>query len=587
MFSFRQKIFISYITAFFLFIAILFPFVNSTVDDIIRRSMIERADELIIQLQKAPDEEALVTELQNTKYKIFFRVGLYNEDRRIIYDTAGRRRMEGDYTERKIDHPEIEKAFNEGMGFHTTHSDISDGATVYFAKKFNFKGKWYVIRMSVLESFVSGFTRNFQVGFTILATGALLLFTIMTWFIINHLTSPIQQIIRAIRPYQEGQYPTIPKIKIRSTNPNDDFGRLAYTLNSLSDKIQSHINLLTNERNEKEVVLESLGEGVVAVNEDMVVTYANNMALRLLQVQRQDLVNKNFKVTNHPKLEALLQQCQEQERVLLDQLVLRLNGQKVYLEIVAAPSRSRMGAVLVMQDKTSHYRVLEMRKDFVANASHELKTPITIIRGYAETLSDNPDMPKEVTKEVTSKIVRNCERMTTLITDLLALSDIEHLAESRLSNCDLQQVINGCCHDLEEAYPTAKVKVEVEPDIDFTILADEELIAHAVTNLLENAAKYSTPPAEITISLKHLNNEIQMIVADKGIGIPKESLPNIFERFYTVDRMHSKKMGGSGLGLSLVETIIEKHFGRIAVDSEVGVGTTFTITLPVKRSEGH
>ncbi|MEM1282865.1 MAG: PAS domain-containing sensor histidine kinase, partial [Chlamydiota bacterium] len=316
---------------------------------------------------------------------------------------------------------------------------------------------------------------------------------------------------------------------------------------------------------------------------DFIVNYANLAALKFLDLTSEELVGKPFSVTNQPKCDELLRLCMESEEALTDDLIEKIEGRKVYFDIVAAPKKEQSGAVLVLQDKSSHYRILEMRKDFIANASHELKTPITIIRGFAETLHDNPTLPEDTTVEITSKIVRNCLRMTSLIKDLLTLADIEHLSESRLTVCDLIHLIDNCEQMLHDAHPTAIVNIDIENGKDFNIIADSQLLELAVINLIENAAKYSNPPAHITISLRHLGEKVELSVTDKGIGIPKEDIENVFHRFYTVDKAHSQKMGGSGLGLSLVETIIDKHLGKIWVESEVGKGTTFTMQLPIKR----
>lgn len=585
MLSFRQKIFISYITIFFLFIALLFPFATRTVNDIVAKSMIERADELIEVLSASPDDYGMVTKLKNSKHKVFFRIGVYNQDHKVLYDSHAKRRLGPNFSqEYVIDHPEVNEAYAHGVGTFEDYSDISDQKMYYLAKSFDFHGQKYVLRVAVPHNYVMDFTQNFEIGFLGLATAVLLLFTIMTWFIINHLTNPIQQIINAVRPYQEGDQATIPKIDVNTTNPKDDFGRLANTLNSLSDRVQLHINTLTKERNEKVAVLESLVEGVIAVDDEMNVTYANNMALRFLDVSREDIVGKSFENSGQQRYYELVKHSLDEDKTLTDNLILKIDGRKVYLHIVAIPKKERSGCVLVIQDKSSDYRIIEMRKDFIANASHELKTPITIIRGFAETLYDNPTLPEETMIEVTGKIVRNCERMTNLIKDLLTLADIEHLSESRLTPCNLTHLVENCVSMLHDAHPTAEVEVDIEADKEFDILADTQLLELAVFNLLENAAKYSNPPAEIKVSLKTTGTNVVLSVADKGIGIPKEDVENVFQRFYTVNKAESRKKGGAGLGLSLVETIIDKHLGKISVESEVGVGTTFTVVLPLKRS---
>ena len=580
MFSFRQKIFIIYVIVFLIFITLMFPFASRTVNKIAAKAMEDRATELIAQIQSAPNNDALIRRLKEQKPTIFFRVSVITDEKKVLYDSHTKRLLGPRFSQEYIvDHPEVLEAFDKGIGYYDDYSELLEQKFAYMAKAFDFHGKTYVIRSAFPYKYVMDLTRDCEIGFLWLATAILLLFSVMTWFIINQLMSPIQQIINAVKPYQEGLQNTIPEIKLRSSS--DEFGKLAMTLNSLSLKIQKHINSLTDERNEKEAILESLVEGVIAIDREMKVTYANSMALKLLGFERENLINQNFSITNQQKCQSLLAACQREKRALTDTLTIKKEGKITHLDIVAATKGQENGAILVMQDKTTHYKLLEMRKDFIANASHELKTPITIIRGFAEALHDNPDLPKETTLLVTQKIVKNCQRMTNLIKDLLTLSDVENLPQSRLVECDLYEMIQNCCDSLQNVFPDAMMRIHKSSDEDMYLLADPSLIELAMSNLIENAAKYSVPPAQIDITLEKEGNWIKITLADQGIGIPPEDVEHIFERFYTVDKAHSQKLGGSGLGLSIVQTIIYKHFGQITVSSEVGKGTTFTIRLPI------
>ncbi|MCA9043170.1 MAG: PAS domain-containing protein, partial [Planctomycetaceae bacterium] len=431
--------------------------------------------------------------------------------------------------------------------------------------------------------YIEEVTKDFEFGFLGSAIAILLLFSIMTWFIINYLTRPIQQIITAVKPYQEGVSPTIPQIYLKPENRSDEFGKLASTLNSLSVKIRSHIESLTSERNEKEAVLESLVEGVIAVDNQNNIVFANTMACKLLNLKQSSILNEPLEALKQPKCADLVRMCQSDEKVMTDTLEIKLHGDKRFFDLVAAPKKDATGAILVLQDKTEHYKLIEMRKDFVANASHELKTPITIIQGFAEALHDNPDLPLETSSEITSKIVRNCIKMTMLIKDLLTLTDIEHIPESRLLETDLLDLITTVKSTVQDAYPDADITIHADPEEYYLLLADPYLLELAFNNLIENAAKYSPPPAKVDVTLTTENDRLRIEIADQGYGIPKHELENIFQRFYRVDTSRAKKVGGSGLGLSIVETIIAKHFGEISVQSEEGKGSTFTVFLPTKR----
>jgi two-component system phosphate regulon sensor histidine kinase PhoR len=585
MFSFRQKIFVSYLTVFLVFILLMFPFVTRWVQTIVFQAMEARATEIIMNIKDAPNNDALIRRLKDQKSLMFFRCSIISHEHKVLYDSHTKRLLGPKFSQDYIvDHPEVIQAFRENVGYHEDYSQILNQKFSYFAKAFDFHGKVYVLRTAFPYQYVREIIHDFEMGFLGLAILILLLFSFMTWFAIHYLTKPIQRIINAVKPYQEGTQHVLPAIELGRGNANDDFHKLAFTLNSLSAKIQGHIDNLTKERNEKETILESLAEGVIAVDVEMQVTYANHMATKLINFNGENFIGKSFALLQQERCNVLLQECQKEKKTLNDTLELYRDGKKLYLDIVATPKKDNAGAVLVLQDKTAHYKIFEMRRDFIANASHELKTPITVIRGFAEALHDNPELPAEMQREITSKIVRSCNRMTALIKDLLTLADIENIPSSRLSLCDLYDLAERCHSMLSEVFPDAQVSIEKRQQ-EVTLIADMDLLELALMNLMENAAKYSNPPARIQVILDETPQEVIIQVADQGIGIPLADQEHIFDRFYTVDKAHSQKMGGSGLGLSIVKTIVEKHCGTITLQSELGKGSTFTIRLPKQKKD--
>jgi two-component system phosphate regulon sensor histidine kinase PhoR len=315
---------------------------------------------------------------------------------------------------------------------------------------------------------------------------------------------------------------------------------------------------------------------VIAVDKQMQVTYLNPIAKKFLSLD-DSIIGQSFSLAKESKSYGLLEKCQQARAVQSDALEVKQDGQKLFVDLIAAPKDD--GAVLVLQDQSPHYKMVEMRKGFIANASHELKTPITIIRGFAETLHDNPNLEKGQTLTITEKIVNSCNRMTTLIQDLLKLADLEKLPEARLQMCDVKKILQKGIDAVQLIYPESQIEVIADND-SYLLHADPSLLELAFTNLLENGAKYSEPPAQLKITLRKKRDKLKIMIQDQGIGIPKEDLPHIFERFYRVDKARSRKMGGSGLGLSIVQTIIEKHYGTIGATSVIGKGSTFEITFP-------
>lgn len=580
MLSFRQKILISYLLVLLLLLLLLFPFASHTVRTITSKALKHRAKELILKLDDSEGLPNLIQSLRNEQPQFFFRVTLLNEQGRLLYDSHAENligvSLKNNY---QATQAEINQALEEGTGYNEEFSSLMDQKMIYVARAFSFHDQILILRLAFPFREVDELIGQFEIGFLSLASIILLLFSVMTWIIINHLSRPIQQIIQAIKPYQEGVQEVIPTIELsHASSDKDDFVKLAQTLNSLSERIQNHIDTLISERNKRETILESLGEGVIAVDAKLIVNYANTVALKLLNVIREDLIGHPLSVTKENKLHILLKECLQQGKTVTTQVLLQ-HVPRIYLEVLAAPLDNRNGALLVLQDKSSHFKAVEMGKDFIANASHELKTPITIIRGFAETLHDHPDLPQAMSADITMKIVRNCKRMETLVKNLLTLADIENLPKSRLQECDLYDLASNCKQLILAVYPQTEIEIHA-PSEPIYLIADPHLLELAIMNLLDNGAKYSTQPAKIDLYLDQKKDKVFIKVADKGIGIPPDDLDKIFDRFYTVNKAHSRKLGGSGLGLSIVKTIIDKHMGKISVTSTLGEGTSFHVMLP-------
>ena len=587
--SFRKKIIISQIISFLIFFAALFPLIEKIASILVRGSLIESTAELKDLLKKAGTEQELIQSLKRQEYYTFFRMTIINDKGVVIFDTHLGRLLGNEFKPFYMTlQPEIKQALDKGTGYVIAKSDTFRGRFAYVAETFQFQGKTYILRTAFPYQQIEDLTENFQIGILIFSFLVLLFFNALILFIFNRLNRPIREIIRAIRPGPTGSESEIPEIILtKATKTPDEFQRLAGAFNALSHRIQEKIDDLRGERNEKEAILESLGEGVVAVNEVMETLYINQTASKMLGVVRSEIMNHSFEAKGAKVNKELMQtardlllRCQEEETIVTDSFSFG-EEHRTFIDLVAAPKGQGKGAIIVLQDKTQRYRVVAMGKDFVANASHELRTPITIIKGYAETLHDFPDLPKEQYNEITDKISRNCERMETLVRSLLTLTDIENIPEDSFAETELTTLLTNCRHIVKSVYSDAKVTINSSED-KVLIQADAGLLELALVNLLDNAAKYSEGPAQITINLSlTASGDVMIKIADQGRGIPKEDIANIFQRFYRVDKTHSRRLGGAGLGLSIVKTIIAKHGGAIEVESTLGQGTTFTIILPM------
>lgn len=452
-----------------------------------------------------------------------------------------------------------------------------------FTFPFSFQNKEYILKLGFPNEDLKKQRSTFIFATFSLSATILLLFALLAGIIVQVLTKPIKQIIAAIKSYRGGKEEFLPQIHLPHVSPKDDFGKLTETLNLLSKKIESQLSTLTKEKNNKSAILESLGEGVIAVDAAMTVIYINHVAEVFLDLPKDQILGKSFVLAKQEKCHQLIVEAQTRGQPVLAVLQLEKKPKR-FLDAAAVP-RGKEGAILVLQDRTSLHKVIELGRDFIANASHELKTPITIIRGFAETLHDHPELSHDTYKEITAKIVSNCERMEKLVRNLLTLAAIdEGLPRSRLQESDIEDLAQTAAQTILTIHPNAQIKINIVGEQPYLFL-DPDLVLQAIINLIDNAVKYSKPPADVTVTIERNEKEMKIKVTDKGLGIPQEDLDKIFERFFAVDKTYSRSLGGSGLGLSIVARIVEKHQGKITVDSELGKGSTFTLIFPVLEED--
>ena len=258
-----------------------------------------------------------------------------------------------------------------------------------------------------------------------------------------------------------------------------------------------------------------------------------------------------------------------------------------HFEIYGAPIISNdnewKGIVLVFHDITELKKLEQVRKDFVANVSHELKTPVTSIKGFAETLLDGAMNERETLHSFLQIIQKESDRLQSLIYDLLELSRIEREGfQLTIERVDLHQIVHDVLHTLEKNAAKKRISLAYENGRSCIIEGDRLRIQQILFNLVTNAISYTPPRGKVTVTLSEENDHVKLSVNDTGIGIEKEEIPRIFERFYRVDKARSRNSGGTGLGLAIVKHLVDAHKGDIVVDSELGKGSCFTVLLPKK-----
>jgi len=316
--------------------------------------------------------------------------------------------------------------------------------------------------------------------------------------------------------------------------------------------------------------LDFLKEGLIVIDQNKNIQYMNRYAKELLKVKNPEGKRFSQVVKNnylYSLISADIKNELKEEIVIDDDIflakVLNINGKKV----------------IHFQDITPFEIYKQAKKDFVSNVSHELKTPITVLKGVIETIEDeeNPQIIKEFLKKAKKRI----HQMDSLINDLLILAKLESKEEKiQKKKVKLRGLVNQVFDDLQHIASEKNVNLKNSISTDFTVFVDEKKFSILLKNLIENAIKYNKQGGSVYLNAEKLDEYVLISVSDTGIGIPKESLPLIFERFYRVDKSRSRNVGGTGLGLSIVKHITEAHNGKVEVESQVGKGTKFTIKLP-------
>lgn len=321
--------------------------------------------------------------------------------------------------------------------------------------------------------------------------------------------------------------------------------------------------------------LNDLSEGIIWLDKNLKVFYQNR-AVEIIILKRLPKRKLSFSQTI----------LSDQEESILH----AIQSAKKKEHLFFTPSKSSTialtilpiskGYLLTLTNCSSFDQVIAKEKSFISNASHELRTPITIIKGFAETLRDLPNISKEMSKEMIRKIVKNCVRMESVIKSLLVMTDLDQCSSLKVEECDINQLVEQTSKSAIALYPQAQIDCYFDQE-QALIQGSSHLLEVLLRNLIQNGVKYSQEKPIVSVTVEHKKDSLSLKVKDKGIGMDREELNRVFDRFYTVDKAHSRKMGGAGLGLSIVKKIISLHQGKVSLSSSKGVGTEVVMELPL------
>jgi two-component system phosphate regulon sensor histidine kinase PhoR len=370
----------------------------------------------------------------------------------------------------------------------------------------------------------------------------------------------------------------------------EEFAAVAESLNHMAEELGDKIGTLTRERNEREAVLSSMVEGVLAVDPDERIIAVNAAAAGLIHATPQEAEGRTVQeVIRNPDLQRVVAHTLSGHEPVEADIVMRVGAEDRYLQAngtllhAGDDDATPVGAVVVFNDVTRLKRLEAVRRDFVANVSHELKTPVTSIKGFAETLEDGALDDPDTARRFVRIIAGQADRLNSIIGDLLALSTLEQREnEPRLTleEADVCDVLHVAVEVCELKAQARSIAIAVTCTTCVLAAVNPPLLEQAVVNLVDNAVKYSPEGGSVEVGLVEVADEIVISVRDQGPGVPREHLPRLFERFYRVDKARSRDLGGTGLGLAIVKHIAQAHGGRVSVDSRLGQGSTFRIHLP-------
>lgn len=489
--------------------------------------------------------------------------------------------------------PEVIPALAGETGYSVRRSRTLSESMLYAAIPVELKAPDHrgVLRLAIPTTAIDAMLSALQWKICAIALAVIGLAALLSLYSARRISRPLEEMKRGAEQLTKGRIDQL--VKISSEHMSMEMAGLAGSINQMAEQINRRIRIIIQQRNELEAVFSSMADSVVAIDADKKIIRMNQAATNLFALPSEVVKGKAVQgvIRNAYLLEmidlTLSHNSQQEQKITL------FNGtDPILLQTHAVPLRDEdnksMGVLLVMNDLTKLNRLENIRQDFVANVSHELKTPITAIKGYVETLLDGALDDQDNARRFLSIVVRQANRLDAIVDDLLTLSRIEDQADKE----EIALVVGEVGQILESALQTCAVHadekgiiVQVERDEELLAPINPQLLEQAVNNLLTNAIAYSPTGSLVTLRCcgsKNMRGEefVHLSVSDNGPGIAGEHLPRLFERFYRCDKARGRDQGGTGLGLAIVKHIVQAHNGTVEVESIPGKGATFTITLP-------
>jgi two-component system phosphate regulon sensor histidine kinase PhoR len=477
--------------------------------------------------------------------------------------------------------PEIRSALAYGTGESMRYSRTLQEDMLYVAVPIEGKkNPWGVLRVALPITEVRKRINVFQGDLLKAGTAAMIVAFLVAGVVAWRTIYPLRVLSDTARAIGDGQFP-----KQVSLASRDEFGQLARAFSEMSGRIEEKVQELSQERTQLAAILSTLVEGVVAVDHEGRVLFLNSAAEKLFNARSHEIMGRPvLEVLRHNALHEVIQETLKKRQGVSHEILIH-SPQERTLTVQAMPvsyGPDRTGVLAALHDVSELRRLERVRQEFVANVSHELKTPLTAIKGYVETLLTGALEDPEHNREFLKIIEDHARHLSLLIDDVLDLSAIEaKRVNFRFEAVSLDEITQRLIKGLA---PMAKTKdVTIHNHLTAAlpkVRADKDKLAQILMNLIDNAIKFNKQGGRVEISADVANGAVQVTVKDTGVGIAPDDLPRVFERFYRADKARSHDTAGTGLGLAIVKHLVEAHQGSVQAQSIHGQGSTFTFSLP-------
>ena len=577
----------SYLILSIVFVLVLWFFISSiiqnTYTDMTEDHLIENAQlvsEVITLGGLDEDRKTLDEWTSHFNEEITLRYTIIGKDGTVIADSES----DIETMDNHIDRPEIDAVLvrNQDVGSSTRLSDTKDTSMMYVATPVKADGEIIgAVRTSITTESIDNAISAIWTTLSAILFIILLVSVISAALLSYNITKPINRVINVTKRLQNKDY----SARINAAY-SGEIGNLNTSVNALAASLQAHVNEIEESEKQLNSIMSNLVSGVVLIDDKGFVDLTNHATERFLSKHTSKITGKEYSYVFGPLgIDHLIETVIEDNVKRHDEAHIYFPEERI-LDVHIAPYYSQgwhqRGAIIVMHDITNIRRLEKMRSEFVANVSHELKTPITSVKGFAETLLSGDVPDKETADQFLRIIYDESERLNRLITDLLELSKIEKQAMPlKITDVNVNQIINNSTQTISKFARDKNITLHL-PEIDEAVHveADKDRLGQIVLNLVANAVNYTADNGAIFINVEERTSKVVISVRDTGMGIPAESLDRLFERFYRVDQARSRHSGGTGLGLAIVKHLVESHGGNIFVKSKEGIGSTFTVELP-------